>query len=98
MSTVGILERATTAGLLSFVIKGGVALELRLRNRASATKDLDITLHHPNADLALTLERADQRGIPKILIPQQTQTPGTRQRGCQHGVRSQLPGWSLGQC
>jgi Nucleotidyl transferase AbiEii toxin, Type IV TA system len=57
MITAGMLERATT-GELSFVIKGGVALELRLRDRARATKDLDVALHHPTADLALTLERA----------------------------------------
>jgi Nucleotidyl transferase AbiEii toxin, Type IV TA system len=58
MITAGMLERATTAGQLSFVIKGGVALELRLRNRARATKDLDVALHHTDADLAVTLERA----------------------------------------
>jgi Nucleotidyl transferase AbiEii toxin, Type IV TA system len=57
MITAGMLERATT-GELSFVIKGGVALELRLRDRARATKDLDVAPHHPTADLALTLERA----------------------------------------
>lgn len=58
MITAGLLERATTAGQPSFVIKGGVALELRLRDRARATKDLDVTLHHADADLAITLERA----------------------------------------
>ncbi len=58
MITAGMLERAATAGQLSFVIKGGVALELRLRDRARATKDLDVALHHPDADLAITLERA----------------------------------------
>jgi len=70
MITAGMLERATTAGRLSFVTKGGVALELRLRDRARATKDLDVALHHPDADLAITLERADQRALPRILIPQ----------------------------
>jgi hypothetical protein len=58
MITAGILERATATGQPPFVIKGGVALELRLRNRARATKDLDVALHHPDADLALTLENA----------------------------------------
>jgi hypothetical protein len=58
MVTAGMLERATTASEPPFVIKGGVALELRLRDRARATKDLDVALHHPNADLATTLERA----------------------------------------
>src|SRR6185312_5419968 len=58
MITAGMLERTATTGQPSFVIKGGVALELRLRNRARATKDLDVALHHPDADLAMTLERA----------------------------------------
>lgn len=58
MVTAGMLDRATTGGQLSFVIKGGVALELRLRDRARATKDLDLVLRHPNADPALSLERA----------------------------------------
>jgi len=35
-----------------------VALELRLRNRARATKDIDLALFLPDASLALTLERA----------------------------------------
>jgi hypothetical protein len=58
MITAGMLERTATTGQPPFVIKGGVALELRLRNRARATKDLDVSLHHPDADLALTLEHA----------------------------------------
>jgi hypothetical protein len=49
MITARILERATTSGQPSLVIKGGVALELLLRDRARPTKDLDIALHHPNA-------------------------------------------------
>ena len=39
-------------------MKGGVALELRLRDRARATKDIDVVLQHHHADLADTLERA----------------------------------------
>jgi hypothetical protein len=41
-----------------FTIKGGVALELRLRDRARATKDIDLVLHDANADLARALEQA----------------------------------------
>lgn len=41
-----------------FIVKGGVALELRLRDRARATKDIDVVLQHPEADLARSLERA----------------------------------------
>ena len=35
-----------------------VALELRLRERARATKDIDLVLHDAQADLAVALERA----------------------------------------
>ncbi|MEO8338021.1 MAG: nucleotidyl transferase AbiEii/AbiGii toxin family protein [bacterium] len=41
-----------------FTIKGGVALELRLKDQARATKDIDLVLHHTDADLARALEQA----------------------------------------
>jgi hypothetical protein len=41
MITAGMLERAAAGGQPPFIVKGGVALELRLRNRARATKDID---------------------------------------------------------
>ena len=63
MITAGTLERASTSEQQCFVIKGGVALELRLRDRARATKDLDVALHNPDADLATSLERALTNGI-----------------------------------
>lgn len=40
----GVLERHESAGAPRFIVKGGVALELRLRDRARATKDIDIVL------------------------------------------------------
>jgi hypothetical protein len=58
MIMAGVLQRATAGDEPSFIVKGGVALELRLRNRARATKDVDLALRLPDADLALTLERA----------------------------------------
>jgi hypothetical protein len=58
MITAGMLERAAAGNHPHFIIKGGVALELRLRDRARATKDIDVVLQHPEADLATTLERA----------------------------------------
>ena len=64
MALAGALERsvniATHDGLerYRFTVKGGVALELRLRERARATKDIDLVLHHSLADLAVALERA----------------------------------------
>jgi hypothetical protein len=58
MITAGVLERAAGDGHPQFVIKGGVALELRLRDRARATKDIDVVSQDPEADLARTLERA----------------------------------------
>jgi len=39
-----------------FVLKGGVALELRLRDRARATKDLDVILNRYEGDLLEALE------------------------------------------
>ena len=54
----GVLERAAAGGNPRFIVKGGVALELRLRDRARATKDIDVVLQHTEADLAHTLERA----------------------------------------
>jgi hypothetical protein len=58
MIMAGVLERAAVGGNPRFIVKGGVALELRLRDRARATKDIDIVLQHPDADLGRTLERA----------------------------------------
>lgn len=58
MIMAGVLERTAVGGDPRFSVKGGVALELRLRDRARATKDIDIVLHHTDADLARALERA----------------------------------------
>lgn len=59
MILAGILERASqSADGYRFTVKGGVALELRLKDRARATKDIDLVLHHDEADLARALERA----------------------------------------
>ena len=58
MIMAGVLERAAVGGDPRFSVKGGVALELRLRDRARATKDIDVVLQHTDADLARTLERA----------------------------------------
>ena len=58
MVMAGALERAAASGQPRFMVKGGIALELRLRYRARATKDIDVVLQHVDADLARTLERA----------------------------------------
>lgn len=57
MIMAGVLERAADADAPTFFVKGGVALELRLRDRARATKDIDIVLRDPKGDLADALER-----------------------------------------
>ena len=44
MVMAGALERAAASGQPRFTVKGGIALELRLRNRARATKDIDVVL------------------------------------------------------
>jgi hypothetical protein len=58
MIMAGVLERVADADGPRFVVKGGVALELRLRDRARATKDIDIVLRDPHADLTDTLQQA----------------------------------------
>ena len=58
MVMAGVLERAAASGQPRFMVKGGVALELRLGNRARATKDIDLVLLVGDDDLARTIERA----------------------------------------
>lgn len=59
MALGGALERAGFAGEgPRFTIKGGVALELRLRDRARATRDLDLIVNHPTAPLLDELDAA----------------------------------------
>ena len=59
MILAGVLERSPgTADGYRFTIKGGIAMELRLREHARATKDIDVVLHDQDADLARALERA----------------------------------------
>jgi hypothetical protein len=58
MVMAGMLERAAAAGQPRFIVKGGIALELRLRDRARATKDIDVVLQDAEAELARTLEGA----------------------------------------
>lgn len=58
MIMAGALERATGAAGPRFIVKGGVALELRLRDRARATKDIDVVLRDAEADLSAALEQA----------------------------------------
>ena len=69
MIMAGTLERADGPGGPRFIVKGGVALELRLRGRARATKDIDIVLRDTTADLAEALEQATaRRGVPGVLV------------------------------
>ena len=59
MILAGLLEQSKerTDGH-RFTVKGGVALELRLKDRARATKDIDLVLHHEDAELARALQHA----------------------------------------
>lgn len=63
MMLAGLLEQSKerTDGY-RFTVKGGVALELRLKDRARATKDIDLVLHHHDVDLARALEQAVTTG------------------------------------
>lgn len=58
MILAGVLERASGARTPRFMVEGGVALELRLRDRARATREIDIVLLDLGADLADALEQA----------------------------------------
>lgn len=59
MALGGALERAGFYGDgPRFTIKGGVALEMRLRTRARATRDLDLIVNHPSAPLLDELDAA----------------------------------------
>ncbi len=54
----GALNRAGKGDNPPFTIKGGVALELRLRTKARATKDLDLIVNHAEAGLLQELDGA----------------------------------------
>lgn len=54
----GALERTREGARPIFMIKGGVALELRLPGTARATKDLDIVVNPPGVDLTQELDAA----------------------------------------
>ncbi len=59
MALAGALgQSARRQGGPAFVVKGGVALELRLRDRARATRDLDLILEQDGGDLLVALEEA----------------------------------------
>ena len=58
MALAGALRQATrhVDGVPAFVVKGGVALELRMRDRARATRDLDLILNRDLGDPLAALE------------------------------------------
>jgi hypothetical protein len=58
MALAGALRQAEREedGRPAFVVKGGVALELRLRDRARATRDLDLILNRDGDDPVEALE------------------------------------------
>jgi hypothetical protein len=60
MAIAGALRQAARADgdTPRFVVKGGVALELRFRDRARATRDLDLILNHDAGDPLDVLEEA----------------------------------------
>jgi hypothetical protein len=57
MALAGVLKQACLSnGKHKFIVKGGVAMELRLCNKARATKDLDLVLEMTDGDLLNELE------------------------------------------
>ena len=57
MVLLGALDRVRESDPV-FLLKGGVAIELRLRGRARATKDVDLVFFGDPEDLADDLDRA----------------------------------------
>lgn len=62
----GALSRETVEGVPRFALKGGVALELRLRGRGRATRDLDVVLNDPRGDLLDQLHAALHPGFEQF--------------------------------
>lgn len=58
MTVGGALTRASTMQGLRFVVKGGVALEMRFGGRGRATEDLDVISLGDGADLGAAVDRA----------------------------------------
>lgn len=56
MIMAGALECVAGPDGPRFIVKGGLALELRLRDRARATKDIDVVLRDDVSDLARSLD------------------------------------------
>jgi hypothetical protein len=66
MALGGALSRETEDGAPRFALKGGVAMELRLRGRARATRDLDLVLNDRGGDLLAHLEGALRAGFEQF--------------------------------
>lgn len=57
MALLGALERVEAPqGAPRFVLKGGVAIELRLRSGARATRDVDMVFRGPEGELIAALD------------------------------------------
>ncbi len=66
MALGAALSRETEGGAPRFALKGGVAMELRLRGRARATRDLDLVLNDRGGDLLAHLEDALRTGFQQF--------------------------------
>ena len=71
MIMAGALERADGPGGTRFIVKGGVALELRLRDRARATKDIDIVLRTSKPTSRRRSNRCSSARRTRVLVPTQ---------------------------
>jgi hypothetical protein len=63
MAIGGALERTSPP---AFTFRGGIALELRRRGTARATKDLDVTYAGPETDLVVAVEEALASGYERF--------------------------------
>jgi len=66
MALGSALSRDSPDGAPRFALKGGVALELRLRERARATRDLDLVLNDPAGELLPRLQEALAPGFERF--------------------------------
>ena len=64
MALAGALERAKEDGLAGphFTMRGGVAMELRLKGKSRATRDMDLTYTGPDEDLVGAMDDAIRAG------------------------------------
>lgn len=68
MVVSAVLTRADTGGTPLFVLKGGVAMQLRFRHRARSSQDLDMVFRRSLAELEAELTEAPQHPLGHFVV------------------------------